>query len=117
MKIISARYYGNIPRVVIRVLENPADPHWLHPDGSPAPADHTGDTEETGKTLCLECRDNRLVLEHVWTGDELQVQEEDGSLRPKTRLELLQELRGRVALATPLPPSSEAYLALENVTI
>ena len=105
MKILETKDFGY--RRVVRVLTNPEDAHWLHDDGQPAPADHTGDTEETGKTLCQDCRDNWRIEEVTFTREELTVNlnkwgnpVHDGqdvvSTRSRTWDELYQEVDGRL---------------------
>ncbi len=105
MKMLETQDFGY--RRVVRVLTNPEDAHWLHDDGLPAPADHTGDTEETGKTLCHDCRDNWRIEEVTFTREELTVNlnkwgnpvhdSQDGvSTRSRTWDELYQEVDGRL---------------------
>lgn len=101
MKMIKVTDYG-FRRVVLVVL-NPNDPQWLHPDGKSAPARHTGNTEETNKQICQDCRNNWTIEEFTFTRDELLVglnkwgnPVHDGqaivSTRPKTWDELYQEI-------------------------
>ena len=88
MRILSANHYPAIPRTVIRVVENPDDPHWVHEnkdsDGeglgtfSPCPRGHTGNTDEPGD-LCHDCRNNWRMIgpngapEFTWDRGELYI--------------------------------------------
>lgn len=78
MEILSAIDYPAIPRRVVRVVENPDDPQWVHIAANgirtPSPKGHTGDTEATG-VVCRECRSNWRVQEFIFTGQELVVRE------------------------------------------
>lgn len=97
MKILSAKHYPDIPRMVIRVVENPDDPQWVHKgkEGyTPSPIGHTGNTNEPGK-VCEECHFNWRVHEFIWTRDELYVTtvvNNEKVIRPKTEEELRSEL-------------------------
>lgn len=95
MKILSAKHYPNIQRTVVRVVENPDDPKWVHPDGTPAPEGHTGNTSEEG-TICEDCRSNWRIQEHLWTGEELQFINERGVRQDKSHHQILDELRQRL---------------------
>lgn len=67
-KVLRDNIYPDINRRVVRVVLNPEAPKWVHADGSAAPVTHTGDTSETGKTLCHECRYNWQEREFIWDG-------------------------------------------------
>lgn len=70
MIVTEATDYGN--RKVVRILLNDADPQWFHGQ-EPAPAGHTGDTEDpdTTKQVCKECRNNWNIFETQFEGDAL----------------------------------------------
>ena len=70
MIVTKATDYGN--RKVVRILLNDADPQWFHGQ-EPAPAGHTGDTEDpdTTKQVCKECRNNWNIFETQFEGDAL----------------------------------------------
>ncbi len=76
MRILSAIEYPAIPRRVVRVVEKPDDPQWVHvaADGkvTVSPRGHTGDTEAAG-TVCDKCRSNWRVREFTFTREELEV--------------------------------------------
>ena len=70
MIVTKATDYGN--RKVIRIILNDTDPQWLHGQ-EPAPAGHTGDTEDPDPTkqICKECRNNWKIFETQFEGDAL----------------------------------------------
>ena len=109
MQILSIDHFPKIPRLVIRVLENPREPEFLdevpvdpgRPHGETHLVPHTAPappgTDPAAKTgeWCQSCRSNWRIQEHVWTGAELFTQ------RVKTQEELLDELRERMAPQAP----------------
>lgn len=75
MRILATHHYPNVPRTVVVIAENPTEPQWAH-GSTPAPPNHTGDTQEPDKTrtvLCKECRLNWRLHEFTWTGAELNM--------------------------------------------
>lgn len=114
MKILSAKDFGHSK--VINVVENPDDPKWVHissaGERTASPSTHTGDTAETGKTLCHDCRYNWRVQEYSWTGDGLTKSSAAGRIA-KTDAELRAELR--VLVASPVSPTTISGMAGQEV--
>ena len=72
MEYLKAVAYDH--KTAITVLINPDDPHWVHPDGQPSPADHTGDTQDSPElTICKDCRNNWRTQQFNFHQSELVV--------------------------------------------
>lgn len=103
MKVISAVDYGF--RVVVRVVDDPSIPEWVHIVGEPRLDDQgravirengepsliqtiTVPPGETGET-CQNCRYNWDVTEVIFDGSDLYGPDMDGQMGRKTDEELL----------------------------
>jgi len=110
VKILTTQHYPTIPRTVIRVVENPNDPRWVHVDtagvATAAPRTHTGNTDKSG-TICKLCRFNHRIQEFTFTRGELDValnkwgnpahdNQPIATTRPRTWDELYQEVDARL---------------------
>lgn len=111
-KILTAKTYPEIPRMVVTVVLNPDEPEALHADGKA----HTGSppvgTPAGLKSWewCPNCRYNWQVVEKVWTGAELL----NPDKTPKTNDQLIAELQNHVAKAL---PTVTTLTALEGATL
>ena len=94
MKVLTTVDYGF--RKVVRILINNRDPQWVHEDRqgkrTASPKTHTGDTEEKGKTVCPDCRNNWIIFEALFEGDDLL----------KTDKEIISEAREMAKASVPV---------------
>ena len=108
MKILEVKEWPQIKRRAVYVVQNEQEPRWVHPNGVPAPAGHTGDITES-PNACKVCRLNWNIVELLWTGDELEqslnkwgnparVGQVPSSVRTKTWDELYNEAEKRLGV-------------------